>query len=169
MKSAAQRRPSRYTHAPVLTSTAPSTVTLRFVPGVRTRAQAAQHPAGPPDTKVLQHPALPSYDGKKVIVGMRPEHLPAAGNRRTGPPLVGEVDLVEALGSELEVHFTLDAVQAVAEGAATEDAEAAVINGEDVPRVAPQTPVKPGDKITFAVQAEGMQFFDPISEEAIWN
>jgi len=36
MKSAARRRPSRYTRAPVLISSAPSTVTLRFVPGVRT-------------------------------------------------------------------------------------------------------------------------------------
>ena len=80
-----------------------------------------------------------------------------------------EVDLVEALSSELEVHFTLDAVQVVAEGAATEDAEAAVIKGEGMPRVAPQTPVKAGDKITFAGRAEGMQFFDPVSEAAIWN
>jgi hypothetical protein len=47
MKSA-QGRPSRYTYAPVLTSTAPSTVTLRFVPGGEAppRAQAAQRPAG---------------------------------------------------------------------------------------------------------------------------
>ena len=44
-----------------------------------------------------------------------------------------------------------------------------MINGEGVPRVAPQTPVKAGDKITFTVQAEGMQFFGPVSEAAIWN
>jgi hypothetical protein len=36
MKSAAQRRPSRYTQAPVLTSIAPNTVTCRFLPGVAT-------------------------------------------------------------------------------------------------------------------------------------
>lgn len=40
MKSAAQRRLSRYTQAPVLTSSAPSTVTLRFLPGVRTSGRA---------------------------------------------------------------------------------------------------------------------------------
>jgi len=34
MKSAAQRRPSRYTQAPVVISSAPNTVTCRFVPGV---------------------------------------------------------------------------------------------------------------------------------------
>lgn len=33
VKSAAQRRPSRYTQRPVLTSIAPNTVTCRFVPG----------------------------------------------------------------------------------------------------------------------------------------
>jgi hypothetical protein len=48
MKPAAQRRPSRYTHAPVLISTAPGTVTLRFVPGGENpRAQAAQRPVAP--------------------------------------------------------------------------------------------------------------------------
>jgi hypothetical protein len=35
MKSAAQRRPSRYTQRPVVTSIAPNTVTCRFLPGVR--------------------------------------------------------------------------------------------------------------------------------------
>ena len=44
-----------------------------------------------------------------------------------------------------------------------------MINGEGMPRVAPETLVKDGDKITFAGRAEGMQFFDPVSEAAIWN
>jgi hypothetical protein len=48
MKSAAQRRPSRDTHCPMLISSAPSTVTLRFLPGAKDlRAGAAQGPAGP--------------------------------------------------------------------------------------------------------------------------
>jgi hypothetical protein len=34
--SAARRRPSRYAHRPVVTSSAPNTVTCRFLPGVRT-------------------------------------------------------------------------------------------------------------------------------------
>jgi hypothetical protein len=42
MKSAAQRRPSRYTRAPVVISTAPNTVTCRFVPGVGTWGRAAR-------------------------------------------------------------------------------------------------------------------------------
>jgi len=42
MKSAAQRRPSRYTHAPVLTSSAPNTVICRFLPGVGTCGRAVR-------------------------------------------------------------------------------------------------------------------------------
>jgi transcriptional regulator GlxA family with amidase domain len=34
MKSAARRRPSRYTQRPLVTSIAPNTVTCRFLPGV---------------------------------------------------------------------------------------------------------------------------------------
>src|SRR5579863_3489849 len=50
-------------------------------------------------------PRLASYANQKVVVGLRPEHLPAAvngtpGNGTAGPTLAGLVDLVEALGSE---------------------------------------------------------------------
>jgi hypothetical protein len=37
-----------------------------------------------------------------------------------------------------------------------------------VARVDPSAPVKPGERATFAVNASGMQFFDPGSSEAIW-
>src|SRR5580700_2324885 len=52
-------------------------------------------------------PRLTSYANEKVVVGLRPEHLPAAVNGATGPILTGTVDLIEALGSELMVHFTI--------------------------------------------------------------
>jgi len=42
MKSATQRRPSRYAHSPVVTSSAPKTVTCRFVPGVGTLGRAVR-------------------------------------------------------------------------------------------------------------------------------
>ena len=69
-------------------------------------------------------PGLASYAGQKVVVGLRPEHLPAAGNGAVGPTLVGTVDLIEALGSELMVHFTIDARRVRAEGVASADEEA---------------------------------------------
>jgi multiple sugar transport system ATP-binding protein len=115
------------------------------------------------------HPGLGSYAGRNVVVGLRPEHLPAAGTGSTGPILTGDVDLVEALGSELVVHFTIDAKRVVAEGAHADDAEAAAISGEGVARVDPRTPVKAGDRLGFAIETDGIQFFDPDSGAAIRN
>jgi multiple sugar transport system ATP-binding protein len=114
------------------------------------------------------HPGLVRFAGKKIVVGMRPEHLPAA-NGTPGPPLVGNVDLVEALGSELMVHFTIDARRVRAEGASDDDEDATAQHGEGVARVDPSHHVTVGEKITFAVNTEGMQFFDPDTDKAIWT
>src|SRR6516164_527515 len=115
------------------------------------------------------HPALAAYADKKVILGLRPEHLPAAGHGTAGPALAGTVDLVEALGSELMVHFTIDARRVRAEGAASDDEDATAESGEGVARVDPSAKVTVGEKITFAVNAAGVQFFDPDSGAAIWQ
>jgi len=120
-----------------------------------------------PEAVVLKRPALRSYAGKDVVVGLRPEHLPAESETATGPKLVGNVDLVEALGSELVVHFTIDANRVLAEGAVDKDEAAAVKKGEGVARVAAKTLVKPGDKLTFAVSIEDMHFFDTQTGLAI--
>jgi len=120
-----------------------------------------------PDTVAIKRPALRSYIGKDVVVGMRPEHLRAAPPDYTGPTLIGNVELVEALGSELVVHFTIDANRVLAEGAVDKDEAAAVKDGEGVARVAAKTPVKPGDKLPFAVDIEDMQFFDTQTDLAI--
>jgi multiple sugar transport system ATP-binding protein len=121
-----------------------------------------------PQPVVVAHAALAGYAGRSVVLGLRPEHLPVAGDGRAGPALVADVDLVEALGSELIVHFTIDARRVRPEGAADADAEAVTEAGEGVARVDPTAPVKPGERVTFAVNTSGMQFFDPNSGDAIW-
>ena len=120
-----------------------------------------------PESVLLARPALRGYEGKKLVVGLRPEHLPAESADSTGPKLVGEVELVEALGSEQVVHFTIDANRVLAEGAVDKDEAAAVKHGEGVARVAAKTPVKPGDRLTFAVSIEDMKFFDEATGAAI--
>ena len=120
-----------------------------------------------PDAVAVKRPALRSYVGKDVVIGMRPEHLRAASPDITGPKLVGDVELIEALGSELVVHFTIDAHRVIAEGALDKDEAAAMQSGEGVARVEAKTPVKPGDKMTFSVDVEDMQFFDPQTGLAI--
>ena len=73
MKSAAQRRPSRYTQAPVVTSIAPSTVTFRFVPGVGTsgRTPRGPGPVGQPGHPLAVEPADPPAHGGGVAVQQR--------------------------------------------------------------------------------------------------
>jgi len=120
-----------------------------------------------PEAVRTKRPALVSYAGKDVVVGMRPEHLPAAKPGETGPTLVGEVNLIEALGSELVVHFTIDANRVIAEGALDKDEAEAVGKGEGVARVEAKTPVKVGDRMTFGIDIEDMQFFDTQTGLAI--
>ena len=120
-----------------------------------------------PESVLLARPALRGYEGKKLVVGLRPEHLPAESPDSTGPKLVGDVELVEALGSEQVVHFTIDAHRVLAEGAVDKDEAAAVKSGEGVARVGAKVPVKPGDKLTFAVSIEDMKFFDEATGAAI--
>jgi multiple sugar transport system ATP-binding protein len=120
-----------------------------------------------PEPAAAAHSGLAAYSGRTVVAGIRPEHLTAAAAGHTGPALAGDVDLVEALGSELVVHFTIDARRVRADGAADPDTEAVTEAGEGVARVSPGTPVKPGERCTFAVDASGMQFFDPGTGAAI--
>jgi multiple sugar transport system ATP-binding protein len=110
---------------------------------------------------------LAAYAGGKVALGLRPEHLPVA-NGQAGPKLVADVDLVEALGAELMVHFTIDARRVRPEGATDADTEAVTEAGEGVARVDPEAPVKPGERCIFNISTNGLQFFDLTSGEAIW-
>jgi multiple sugar transport system ATP-binding protein len=113
------------------------------------------------------HPSLAAYSGRTVLIGLRPEHLtvatPAAAIDST---LEGEVDLVEALGNELQVHFTIDARRVLAEGAVDDD-ELTVRRGEGVARLDPRSRLAPGSRVRFEVDTERMHFFDAETGLAI--
>ncbi len=73
-------------------------------------------------------PALRGYANRSVLVGIGPEDLPILKTDEILPGsgsavFEGDVNLVEALGSELLVHFTSDAHLIEAEGAKVSDAE----------------------------------------------
>ena len=56
------------------------------------------------------------YEGKKVVLGIRPEDLEDAALAKDVPAdrrLKGKVELIEALGSEIMAHFTIDAPPAL--------------------------------------------------------
>ena len=65
---------------------------------------------------LARHPGLPAYAGREVILGIRPEDLEDATLATSdGPRIKGQVELREALGSEVLVHFSAAAKQAVTE------------------------------------------------------
>ncbi len=69
------------------------------------------------DSELLsQRPALHGFEGRRVIVGIRPEDLEdaeLAPDVPTDRRLRGRVELREALGSEVLAHVTIDARQAL--------------------------------------------------------
>jgi multiple sugar transport system ATP-binding protein len=126
-------------------------------------------------------PGLGAYRERKLVVGLRPEHLSDSALTGTSDPsrtLVADVELVEALGNELQVHFLLDANAARSEDteAATGSNElgssnlvASASKAEGVARVSPRSLLKSGSRATFQVETDLLNFFDPVSGKAIWN
>jgi multiple sugar transport system ATP-binding protein len=121
-------------------------------------------------------PALAAYRGKGVVVGIRPEHISAAGSGEAAS-LQGDVELLEALGSELLVHFSLDAPFAQVPGASTGSGDGQP-DGDDsgttasvwgVARVDSATRIRVGERAGFAVRAGSVHFFDADTGMAIWD
>ena len=62
------------------------------------------------------HPGLARYEGRRIVVGIRPEDLHDSAMRldlARGGRLKSIAELVEALGSDVLVHFGLDAEPAI--------------------------------------------------------
>jgi multiple sugar transport system ATP-binding protein len=132
---------------------------------------------------VSKRPGLRQYAGRQVILGIRPEHLEDArletdspGDRR----IAGEVVLREALGSELMVHFNVDARPALTEdvrelakdvGSDLAEEERAAEAGETtlVGRFGARSGVKVGDRAEVAVDTRALHFFDPESGLGIYD
>jgi multiple sugar transport system ATP-binding protein len=131
---------------------------------------------------VSGHPALQRYEGRMVIVGIRPEDLDDAEHASDRPSdecLRGEVQLREALGAEIMVHFGVDARQALtddvrelAKDAGDEAAaEQAASAGKTtlVGRFDPRSRVREGDKVAVAVDTRNLHFFDPETGAGIYD
>ncbi|MDQ3537210.1 MAG: sn-glycerol-3-phosphate ABC transporter ATP-binding protein UgpC [Actinomycetota bacterium] len=125
-----------------------------------------------PDEAMDRYPRVRDYIGKKVAVGMRPEHFfrPDGSVPEDLQLPQRNVTLVEALGSELIVHFGMSAPPIVTEDMreAVDDAEAfaemqrAAESGGQVftARMEPRNAPKVGEKIDVAFKTENLHFFD---------
>lgn len=122
-----------------------------------------------------RRPGLANHAGGRVLVGIRPEDLHDAALNQDGPPedrIHAEVELVEALGSDLLIHFSLDAEPVVVRSSDSLQGITADDDGEDgsrgIARFTPRSRVKVGDSIAAQVDTERLQFFDEDSGNAIW-
>jgi multiple sugar transport system ATP-binding protein len=127
-------------------------------------------------------PGLAAYTDRTVILGIRPEDFEdaeQAGDRPSDECLRGEVNLREALGSEIMVHFKVDAKQALtddvrelAKDVGEEvSAEEAAASGETilVGRFDPRSRLREGENATIAVDTRNLHFFDPESGAGIYD
>jgi multiple sugar transport system ATP-binding protein len=134
------------------------------------RSRLPLHP-----TVGAHRPALAGYADRQVAVGIRSEDMEDARLVRgeAEARLRATVSLIEALGSQIMVHFNLDAPRVVTEDtkALDKDAHAAELPSHDetkfVAAFAPRTRVRAGDDVEVVVDTERMQFFDPETGQAI--
>ena len=118
------------------------------------------------DTVVADRPALAGYDGRDVVVGIRPETMENASVGDDDlPRLTVEVDLTEALGPDLLIHCPLDApVIDSGDPDALEDLDDTTLM---VARVDSRSRVRSGDRLELVVDTGRLHFFDPDTLLAI--
>jgi multiple sugar transport system ATP-binding protein len=137
------------------------------------------------DETLSKRPGLKQYENRTVILGIRPEDLDDAGLEADAPKdkrITGQVELTEALGAEIMVHFTVDARPALTEDVrelardvggdvAGQQVEAEAEAGETtlVGRFGARSGVRPGDKAEVAVDTRALHFFDPETGLGIYD
>jgi multiple sugar transport system ATP-binding protein len=136
------------------------------------------------DETFSAHPAVRHYEGRPLIVGIRPEDLEDAALASATPTdgrLRGTVELTEALGSEIIVHLTIDATPAVSEDVR----ELARDVGDDrmvadlhrpapsrttlVGRFGARSRVQAGDTIEVGIDTHALHFFDRETALGIYD
>jgi multiple sugar transport system ATP-binding protein len=151
--------------------------------------------SGPADRRVLslglqqlalpadlarRRPGLAAAEGRKLVIGIRPEHLtvapPADGAEAARESRLSvRAELVESLGNESLLHFSTDA-RTVRNRSGVFTADAAIqasgdIAGasatEGVARLDPYVQIAVGDQLALAVNVDRLHFFDAETGDAI--
>ncbi len=96
---------------------------------------------------------LASYNGKTVVMGIRPEDISDDEIRLSAFPdsvISGTIQVYELLGAEVYLYFPVGDVEFTA-------------------RVSPRTTARPGDKVKFCLDTEKIHIFDKETEQIISN
>jgi multiple sugar transport system ATP-binding protein len=121
---------------------------------------------------VRARPVLAAFEGRRIVIGIRPEDIQDASLARhlpSGSRLVAFCQLREALGSDLLVHFTVSSESVPEANVAEQVPVARAVGTTFVARLDPSVTVREGDRIELAVDTRRMHFFDPETELAIYG
>jgi multiple sugar transport system ATP-binding protein len=137
-----------------------------------------------PDDLAASRPDLRAFEDRTIVLGIRPEDIEDASLSSDAPAehrISSTVDLREALGSDVLVHFTIAAPPAM-----TDDAKELVVEmGQEaleqvqqqaqggrtnvIARLNPRTSARQGDQIELVVDTGRLHFFDPDSGSGIYG
>ena len=137
-----------------------------------------------PDEVIAGRPALRGYEGRMIVLGIRPEDMEDASLVSDAPPerrITALVELAEALGSDVVVHFTVDAPQALTDDVkelavdvgqeALEHVEKQAEGGRSnvLARLNPRTHARKGERIELVLDTQRLHFFDPDDGAGIYQ
>jgi len=130
-----------------------------------------------PEQTFQQRPALAARVGGRVVLGIRPEDIEDPqfiNDRLEGADIRVVVDIREAMGSEVYVHFGVDAPPVITDDTIDLAADAELLPEVDsgaqtsfVARLNPRTSAQRGQPITLQVDTRRLHFFDRDTGEAI--
>ncbi len=113
---------------------------------------------------------------QEVIIGLRPEAFEAAKlvdpNRTGGVVFNTKIELVESMGSDLYVHFTLphaNAASSAMADAAGGQSSVGTTSGTDqvVARLDPESGAREGAELQISLDANKVHVFDPVSGDRL--
>ena len=143
------------------------------------RARVGDQALAIDDRLLAARPGLARYEGRRVIMGIRPEDFEdasVAGGAPSDRRLGAVIDIREDMGSEIFVHFAvaappvrgLDVRAAVGEDTIEMTAEHAREEGSlFVARVDRTSPAREGDRLELAVDTARLHFFETATGLAI--
>jgi|SRR3989440_5670780 multiple sugar transport system ATP-binding protein len=143
-------------------------------------ARFGEHRLRVDDDVLGRRPALARYEGKQVVLGIRPEDLGDASlaGGSEGRRLSAVVDIREDMGAEVHAHFGVGVPpvqsRAVAEAVGEEALEATREQTRRqgslfVARLDPATRAHEGEPIELAVKTHRLHFFDPETGDGIYG
>jgi multiple sugar transport system ATP-binding protein len=144
-------------------------------------ASFGEHRLSVGDEALAIRPALRAYEGRRIILGIRPEDM-VDGSLEPGAPsdrrLDITVELREDLGSQVYLYFTLrtppvltEDTRELAGSEVVAELEAQARAGTSTFTAGPnsETPAREGDPVSLSVDTRRLHFFDPESGAAIYG